>query len=128
MRDCDQLAPSTEQAGRILSFSAAAERTSGFSEAEALGEHISALTPSPDGSVEVGIEDSGRGLAAEPADGLFQPFLSTKAEGMGLGLSICHIIVNAHGGRIWSTPSKLGGTAFHFTLGDASGGSEDGSD
>jgi two-component system, LuxR family, sensor kinase FixL len=76
------------------------------------------------GFVEVGIDDSGPGLPAELADQLFQPFISTKAEGMGLGLSICHTIVNAHGGRIWSDKSKLGGTAFHFTLQDASG-SED---
>jgi two-component system sensor kinase FixL len=72
-----------------------------------------------DGFVEMSIEDSGPGLPSELADQLFQPFVSTKAEGMGLGLSICHTIVNAHGGRIWSEPSKLGGTAFHFTLVDA---------
>ena len=74
-----------------------------------------------DGFVEMSIEDSGPGLPAELADQLFQPFVSTKAEGMGLGLSICHTIVNAHGGRIWSDHSKLGGTAIHFTLVDASG-------
>ena len=71
--------------------------------------------------VEVSIDDSGPGLPSELADQLFQPFVSTKAEGMGLGLSICHTIVNAHGGRIWSDKSRLGGTAFHFTLIDASG-------
>ena len=70
------------------------------------------------GFVEVSIEDSGPGLPEELAGQLFQPFLSTKAEGMGLGLSICHTIVNAHGGRIWSDKSRLGGTAFHFTLMD----------
>jgi two-component system sensor kinase FixL len=77
------------------------------------------------GFVQVSIEDSGPGLPSELADQLFQPFLSTKAEGMGLGLSICHTIVNAHGGRIWSTPSRLGGTAFHFTLVDASESEDD---
>ncbi|HET9428904.1 MAG TPA: PAS domain S-box protein [Allosphingosinicella sp.] len=75
----------------------------------------------PDGLVEVTIEDSGPGLPPELADQLFQPFVSTKAAGMGLGLSICHTIVNSHGGRIWSTPSRLGGTAFHFTLVDTTG-------
>jgi len=79
-----------------------------------------ASRPAEGGFVEMSIEDSGPGLPAELADQLFQPFVSTKAEGMGLGLSICHTIVNAHGGRIWSTPSRLGGTAFHFTLIDAS--------
>jgi two-component system sensor kinase FixL len=74
-----------------------------------------------DGFVEVSIDDSGPGLPETIAGQLFQPFVSTKAEGMGLGLSICHTIVNGHGGRIWSEPSRLGGTAFHFTLTDATG-------
>lgn len=74
-----------------------------------------------DGYVQVTIEDSGPGLPPEISSRLFQPFLSTKAEGMGLGLSICHTIIQGHGGRIWAEPSALGGTAFHFTLIDASG-------
>ena len=73
--------------------------------------------------IEVVIADSGPGLPSEISDRLFQPFVSTKAEGMGLGLSICHTIVNGHGGRIWAEPSALGGTAFHFTLLD--GGDDD---
>ena len=73
-----------------------------------------------DGHVQVTIEDSGAGLAPEIAERLFQPFLSTKSKGMGLGLSICHTIVHGHGGRIWAEPSRLGGTAFHLTLIDAS--------
>jgi two-component system sensor kinase FixL len=71
--------------------------------------------------VRISIEDSGPGLPSEVAERLFQPFLSTKADGMGVGLSICHTIVTGHGGRIWAEPSSLGGTAFHFTLDDASG-------
>jgi two-component system sensor kinase FixL len=74
-----------------------------------------------DHQVRITIEDSGPGLSEEVAGRLFQPFLSTKADGMGVGLSICHTIVSAHGGRIWAEPSGLGGTAFHFTLSDASG-------
>ncbi|TFI59687.1 PAS domain S-box protein [Sphingomonas parva] len=74
-----------------------------------------------EGLVRVTIEDSGPGLPPEVAGQLFQPFVSTKAKGMGLGLSICHTIVHGHGGRIWAEASKLGGTAFHFTLIDASG-------
>ena len=69
-----------------------------------------------DGFVQVTVEDSGPGVSDEVAARLFQPFVSTKAEGMGLGLSICHTIVNGQGGRIWAEPSRLGGTAFHFTL------------
>jgi two-component system sensor kinase FixL len=76
--------------------------------------------PASDGFVQVSIEDSGPGLATEVGDRLFQPFVSTKAEGMGLGLSICHTIVQGQGGRIWTERSGFGGTAFNFTLIDAS--------
>jgi two-component system sensor kinase FixL len=84
-----------------------------------------ASKPVDDHQVQLSIEDSGPGLPAEVAERLFQPFLSTKADGMGVGLSICHTIVTGHGGRIWAEPSSLGGTTFHFTLSDASG-DEDG--
>jgi two-component system sensor kinase FixL len=73
------------------------------------------------GHVQVTIEDSGPGLPPEIAERLFEPFLSTKSEGMGLGLSICHTIIHGHGGQIWAEGSSLGGTAFHFTLIDAAG-------
>ena len=73
-----------------------------------------------DNQVRVTIEDSGPGLSPEVAEHLFEPFVSTKAQGMGLGLSICQQLVESHGGRIWTEPSKLGGTAFHITLMDAS--------
>lgn len=72
-----------------------------------------------DGFVEVTVADSGPGLDKRVAARLFHPFVSTKESGMGLGLSICHTIVNGHGGRIWAEPSALGGTIFHFTLIDA---------
>ncbi|MGQ7830837.1 PAS domain-containing sensor histidine kinase [Altererythrobacter sp. Z27] len=70
----------------------------------------------PSGFVEVVIADSGPGLSRSVAERLFSPFNSTKAQGMGLGLSICHTIIAAHGGKIWAEPSDLGGAAFHFTL------------
>jgi two-component system, LuxR family, sensor kinase FixL len=72
-----------------------------------------------DGFTEVIIADSGPGLPQEVGERLFEPFVSTKSAGMGLGLSICHTIVTGHGGRIWAEPSSFGGTAFHFTLMDA---------
>ncbi|BAV63249.1 PAS domain-containing sensor histidine kinase [Sphingobium cloacae] len=66
--------------------------------------------------VRVTIADTGPGLDAEVAAQLFQAFLSTKTEGMGLGLSICRTIVEAHGGKIWVENPPGGGTRFHFTL------------
>lgn len=73
----------------------------------------------PGGLIQVTVADSGPGLAEEVRVRLFEPFQSTKSAGMGLGLSISAAIVSAHGGRIWAEPSKLGGTAFHFTVVDA---------
>ncbi len=70
----------------------------------------------PSGEVRVTIADSGPGLDPDLADKLFEPFNSTKTQGMGLGLSICHTIIRGHAGRIWAEISLLGGTAFHFTL------------
>ncbi|HKT86146.1 MAG TPA: PAS domain S-box protein [Novosphingobium sp.] len=72
--------------------------------------------PGQDGYVQVSVADSGPGLAPEVAAQLFQPFTTTKPAGMGLGLSICRTIVEAHGGKIWVEGSPLGGAAFHFTL------------
>lgn len=82
-------------------------------------------TREPGGYVRVTIADSGPGLAPEVAERLFQPFVSTKSDGMGLGLSICHSIIEVHGGRMWAESSALGGTAFHFTLIDAAGNSDE---
>jgi two-component system, LuxR family, sensor kinase FixL len=73
----------------------------------------------PGGFVQVTVADSGPGLSDDVAEHLFEPFRSTKAAGMGLGLSISATIISAHGGRIWAEPSTLGGTAFHFTIYDA---------
>lgn len=70
----------------------------------------------PDGFIRVTVADSGPGLSPEVADKVFEPFVTTKTEGMGIGLSICQTIVQAHEGEIWTEPSRLGGTAFHFTL------------
>lgn len=71
------------------------------------------------GLIRIAVADSGPGLAPDVAKHLFEAFRSTKESGMGLGLSISATIVAAHGGRIWAEPSKLGGTAFHFTVIDA---------
>jgi len=72
--------------------------------------------PQPRDFVSVSIEDSGSGISDAVASQLFQPFVSTKKTGMGIGLSICRTIVESHGGRIWFEPAPDGGTRFHFTL------------
>ena len=79
-------------------------------------------------TVEIAIGDSGPGLAEEVEKRLFQPFVTTKAGGMGIGLSISHSIIEAHGGRLWATPNPDGGTIFHFTLPLAPDGDDDDDD
>lgn len=79
---------------------------------------ISAIRREP-GFIEVIVSDSGPGLAPEIAARPFTPFHSTKATGMGVGLSISRTIVEAHEGRIWVDESPCGGASFHFTLPDA---------
>ena len=68
------------------------------------------------GMAEVIVADTGPGIAPELADRLFQPFVTTKATGMGLGLSICREIVEAHHGRLTMAPGSSGGTVFRMTL------------
>ncbi|MEQ9316155.1 MAG: PAS domain S-box protein [Henriciella sp.] len=72
--------------------------------------------PASGGLVMVTIEDNGPGIDREVADQLFRPLASSKATGMGLGLSICKTIVEAHGGTIEAMPAGATGTRFVFTL------------
>jgi len=67
-------------------------------------------------TVQVTVADTGAGISPEMNDRLFETFASSKSDGMGLGLSICRTIVEAHGGRIRAKPADGGGTEFHFTL------------
>jgi two-component system sensor kinase FixL len=66
--------------------------------------------------IRVSVADTGPGLSEEIAASLFQPFLTTKADGLGIGLSICRTIVESHGGRLWMEPAEGGGAVFHFSL------------
>jgi two-component system sensor kinase FixL len=66
--------------------------------------------------VEISVTDTGAGIAPEVAAQLFHPFVTTKPNGMGVGLSISRTIVEAHGGRLWADPNPDGGTIFRLTL------------
>ena len=67
------------------------------------------------GGILVAVRDSGPGIDAEQFDRVFEPFYTTKASGIGMGLSICRSIIGAHGGRLW-VDANQGGTVFQFTL------------
>ena len=70
----------------------------------------------PDEMVEIRVADTGPGIAPEIVAQLFQPFVTTKPHGMGVGLSISRTIIEAHGGRLWAEPGPVGGTVFRMTL------------
>jgi two-component system, LuxR family, sensor kinase FixL len=74
-----------------------------------------------DDMVAVSVTDTGSGIAPELMSQLFQPFVTNKRHGMGVGLSICRTIVEAHGGQIMVEPNPAGGTIFRFTLRTAIG-------
>jgi two-component system sensor kinase FixL len=73
-------------------------------------------TQANDDIVQVSVLDCGPGLSEQVSRRLFQPFVTTKEKGMGLGLTICQSIIEAHAGRIWATTRDGGGAAFHFRL------------
>ena len=68
------------------------------------------------GEVHVSVTDSGPGIDPANIERVFGAFYTTKAEGLGMGLSICRSIIEAHGGKLWVTTSAPGGSVFHFTL------------
>ena len=72
--------------------------------------------PHDDDEVVVGVQDAGVGIDGSAVDELFSAFFSTKAGGMGMGLSISRSIIEQHGGRLWATPNATHGATFHFAL------------
>jgi signal transduction histidine kinase len=80
------------------------------------GRRLSIATRNGNGRVVVRVSDAGRGIAADQEPKLFQSFFTTKRHGLGLGLSICRSIVDAHGGRIAAQNNGGGGATFEFEL------------
>lgn len=69
-----------------------------------------------EGAVMVTVSDNGIGIRDDVTQQIYTPFYTTKAHGIGLGLSICRSVVEAHAGQLWHNPAPGGGTEFHFTL------------
>lgn len=78
------------------------------------------ISPVSGGEVEVAVVDAGPGLSADSGEKIFDPFVTTKPSGMGMGLAISRRIIEAHGGRIWAESNMEGGATFRFTVPSAS--------
>ena len=68
------------------------------------------------GGILVAVRDSGPGIDPASIERVFEPFYTTKASGIGMGLSICRTIINGHGGRLWMSANEPRGAVFQFTL------------
>jgi len=68
------------------------------------------------GGVLVAVRDSGPGIDSKRLDRIFDAFYTTKSGGLGMGLSICRSIIDAHGGRLWASANAPRGAIFQFTL------------
>ena len=77
---------------------------------------VSTAPDATSGGVVVAVRDSGPGLEPDSLDRLFDPFYTTKPDGLGMGLSICRSIIESHGGRLWAAASTPKGAVFQFTL------------
>ncbi len=73
-------------------------------------------TENADGCITVAISDQGNGLLPDDVKRIFEPFFSTKVDGLGMGLAICRTLVEAHGGRLWATPNEDRGAIFTFSI------------
>jgi PAS domain S-box-containing protein len=92
----------------------ASEAMSAITDRGKLLEISSQITES--GKAIILVQDTGAGLDPATAEHIFEPFFTTKSSGMGMGLSICRSIIEAHGGRLWAAPRSPHGTAFQFTV------------
>lgn len=68
------------------------------------------------GDILVSVEDTGAGIDPRQIDRVFDPYFTTKSDGLGLGLTLCRATVSAHGGRLWATHNRPHGTIFHFAI------------
>lgn len=94
----------------LNAIQAMTELRDGIRELQITTEHVESE------SVHVAVQDTGPGLSPEKLARLFEPFYTTKQSGMGMGLSICRSIVEAHGGRLWATGLPSRGALFQFTI------------
>ncbi|MEM5431383.1 AAA family ATPase [Cupriavidus oxalaticus] len=92
----------------------AMEATSGVS--DGVRELVICTGQAEEGGVLVAVSDSGPGLAPDIAERVFAPFYTTKSTGLGMGLSICRSIIEAHGGRLWASANMPRGAVFQFTV------------
>jgi PAS domain S-box-containing protein len=83
---------------------------------EGAGEVLIRTEQDGSGQVRVSVQDSGPGLAPEQLEQAFEAFYTTKPSGLGMGLSICRSIIEAHGGHLWASPNRPRGVVFQFTL------------
>jgi C4-dicarboxylate-specific signal transduction histidine kinase len=77
---------------------------------------VSIRTRGQDGRVQASVADSGSGIPAGATESIFDPYHTSKPQGLGLGLSICRTIIKRHQGRIWAENRPAGGAALHFSL------------
>ena len=78
--------------------------------------HIWIATANDGAAVRVSVSDCGVGINRHPVDSVFEPFITSKVHGLGLGLSICRSIVDGHGGRMWAANNEDRGATFTFQL------------
>lgn len=85
-------------------------------EKEAVNRRVLVQTASGGGEIIVTVSDNGKGIPDTDLQRIFDPFVSSKADGMGLGLAVCRRIISSHGGRLWATNNRPAGASLHFAL------------